>query len=412
VTDAAVVRARHADSAFVRACRGEPHDTVPVWFMRQAGRALPEYRAIRERHSFEEVVHTPELAAEVTLQPVRRYGTDAAILFSDIVTPAAALGIGVTIRPGVGPVVEEPFTTTADLARLRALEPEADLPFVLDTVSLLVEALDVPLIGFAGAPFTLASYLVEGGPSKSYSRTKALMYRDTMTWHRLLDKLAALTIASLRAQVERGASAVQLFDSWAGVLDPVDYDRHVRPHSARVLEELEDLGVPRIHFGVGTGELLGAMAAAGADVVGVDWRVPLDVGRARIPRGVGFQGNLEPAVCLGPWDQVAERARDVLERAAGAPDHVFNLGHGVMPETDPAVLERLVELVHREGRTDGERTGAPVPAAHGSVEGDEVPVVRAGEPRDAVAGARRAAEPEMAARDVATDVGNGDDGGH
>jgi uroporphyrinogen decarboxylase len=343
------VAGRFDDHPFLRACRGLPHDTVPVWFMRQAGRALPEYRAVRERHAFEEVVHTPDLAAEVTLQPVRRYGVDAAILFSDIVTPVQGLGIGVHIQPGVGPVVDEPFRRPGDVDRLRALEPDEDVPFVLDTVSLLVDELEVPLIGFAGAPFTLASYLIEGGPSKSYSRTKALMYTDEPTWHRLLERLADITLASLRAQVARGASAVQLFDSWAGALAPVDYERYALPHSHRILEGLADLGVPRIHFGVATGELLGLMARAGADVVGVDWRVPLDEGRRRVPDGVGVQGNLEPAVCLGPWDTVEARVRDVLRRAGGRPDHVFNLGHGVLPATDPAILEAVVDLVHREG---------------------------------------------------------------
>jgi uroporphyrinogen decarboxylase len=349
VTDAAEVRERHADGPFLRACRGEPHDAVPVWFMRQAGRALPEYRAVRERHLFEAVVHTPELATEVTLQPVRRYGVDAAILFSDIVTPVQSIGVGVTIEPGIGPVVEQPFRSLADLDRLRPLEPAQDVPFVLETVDLLVAELDVPLIGFAGAPFTVASYLVEGGPSRSYTRTKALMYEDELTWHRLLDRLASITLASLQAQIECGASAVQVFDSWAGVLSPLDYDRYVLPHSARVMEGLEDLGVPRIHFGVGTGELLMSMGRAGADVVGVDWRVPLDVARTRVPDGVAVQGNLEPAVCLAPWEQVEERVLDVLDRAAGRPDHVFNLGHGVLPETDPAVLEAIVHLVHERG---------------------------------------------------------------
>jgi uroporphyrinogen decarboxylase len=341
---------RFDDHHFVRACRGLPHDTVPVWFMRQAGRALGEYRAIRERHSFEEVVHTPELAAEVTLQPVRRYGVDAAILFSDIVTPVQGMGIGVEIKPGVGPVVDRPFRTPADVDRLRPLEPDDDVPFVLDTVSILVRELDVPLIGFAGAPFTLASYLIEGGPSKSYTRTKGLMFGDEQTWHQLLEKLADITLASLRSQVERGASAVQLFDSWAGALHPADYERYVLPHSRRIFDELAALEVPRIHFGVATGELLGLMARAGADVVGVDWRVPLDEGRRRIPEGVGFQGNLEPAVCLGPPELVASRVRDVLRLAGGRPDHIFNLGHGVLPATDPAVLQRVVELVHEEGQ--------------------------------------------------------------
>ena len=348
--DPAAIRHRHADGPFIRACRGEAHDTVPVWFMRQAGRALGEYRAIRERHSFEEVIHTPDLAAEVTLQPIRRYGTDAAILFSDIVTPLQGLGIGVTIEPGVGPVVEQPFRAATDLDRLRPLVPEEDVPYVLETVDHLVDELDVPLIGFAGAPFTLASYLVEGGPSRSYSRTKAMMFRDELTWHRLMDLLAEVTLASLRAQVAHGASAVQLFDSWAGALAPIDYERYVLPHTTRILEGLEDLEVPRIHFGVATGELLTLMAQAGADVVGVDWRVPLAEGRRRIPEGVGFQGNLEPAVCLGPWEHVAERVRDVLAQAGGRPDHVFNLGHGVLPETDPAILRKVVELVHERGQ--------------------------------------------------------------
>jgi uroporphyrinogen decarboxylase len=360
VTDPAAVRARHADGPFVRACRGLPHERVPVWFMRQAGRALPEYRAVREQHGFEEVVHTPELAAEVTLQPVRRYGTDAAILFSDIVTSVQGIGVGVHIEPGVGPVVDQPLRTPADLERLRPLEPDLDVPYVLETVSILADELDVPLIGFAGAPFTVASYLVEGGPSRSYTRTKAMMFAEEGLWHRLMERLTDITIATLRAQVGRGASAVQLFDSWAGALSPTDYERYVLPHSGRVLAELADLEVPRIHFGVSTGELLGLMAHAGADVVGVDWRTPLDEARQRIPEGVGTQGNLEPAVCLGPWEQVEARTRDVLARAGGRPDHVFNLGHGVLPPTDPSVLERVVELVHREGvvRTADHRAAA------------------------------------------------------
>ncbi|MEX2562623.1 MAG: uroporphyrinogen decarboxylase [Nitriliruptoraceae bacterium] len=348
MTDVTAVR-RHADSPFIRAARGEPHDIVPVWFMRQAGRALAEYRAIRERHSFEEVVHTPEVAAEVTLQPVRRYGVDAAILFSDIVTPLQAIGVGIEIKPGVGPVVAEPFRAEADLRRLRPLEPDEDISYVLDTVGIVAGEIDVPLIGFAGAPFTLASYLVEGGPSRSYTKTKALMFSDEATWHRMMDHLAGIVAASLRAQVERGAAAVQLFDSWAGALHPADYERYVLPHSRRILASLADLDVPRIHFGVGTGELLGLMAAAGADVVGVDWRVELAEGRRRIPDGVGFQGNLEPAVCLAPWPQVEARVNDVLSAADGRVDHIFNLGHGVLPATDPAVLARIVELVHRVG---------------------------------------------------------------
>ena len=343
----------HPDSPFLAACRGGAHDRVPVWFMRQAGRALAEYRAIREEHSFHDVVMTPELTAEVTTQPVRRYGVDAAILFSDIVTPVMSMGVGVEIRAGVGPVIEQPLRTRADLERIRPFEPDVDAPFVGAAVAMLARDLPVPLIGFAGAPFTVASYLVEGGPSKAYARTKALMYGEPGLWHDLMERLADVTLASLRAQVAAGAEAVQLFDSWAGALNPLDYATHVLPHSARILAELAELGVPRIHFGVGTGELLGLMAAAGADVVGVDWRVPLDDGVARLPVDVSFQGNLEPAVCLGGWQVTAPRVRDVLARAGGSPRHVFNLGHGVLPAIDPGVLREVVDLVHAEGRTDG-----------------------------------------------------------
>ncbi|HEX2028630.1 MAG TPA: uroporphyrinogen decarboxylase [Nitriliruptorales bacterium] len=338
------------DAEFLAACRGEPHDRVPVWFMRQAGRSLPEYRAVRARHSMREIITTPELAAEVTLQPTRRYAVDAAILFSDIVTPLAAVGVDLDIDPGVGPVVAEPFRRPADVERLRPLEPDEDIAYVLDTVRTLVDQLAVPLICFAGAPFTLASYLVEGGPSKSHARTKALMFQDPATWHALLDRLAEIGLASLRAQVEAGAAAVQLFDSWAGALTPDDYETSVLPATRRVLHGLDDLDVPRIHFGVGTGELLPLMAAAGADVVGVDWRVPLDVARRRLAgHRVAVQGNLDPAHCLAPWAVVETKVRDVLRRSEGAPGYVFNLGHGVLPDTDPAVLTRMVDLVHAEG---------------------------------------------------------------
>ena len=341
-----------AESPFLAACRGEPHDTMPVWFMRQAGRALPEYRAIRREHGFQDVVHTPDLAAEVTLQPVRRYGVDAAILFSDIVTPVQAIGLPVVIRKGIGPVLDDPIRTPGDLDRLRPIDPEADAPYVLETVRILARELgDTPLIGFAGAPFTLASYLVEGRPSKTYAHTKALMYGDEATWSALMDVLADIVAAHLRAQVDAGARAVQLFDSWAGALLPVDYERHVLPWSRRILEGLADLGVPRIHFGVGTGELLGLMADAGADVVGVDWRVPMATGRQRVPAGVATQGNLDPTVVLGPVELVERRVRDLLDEIGDRPDHVFNLGHGVLPGTDPDVLARVVELVHAEGRT-------------------------------------------------------------
>ena len=323
--------------------------------MRQAGRSLPEYRAIRGSGSILEAIADPELSAEITLQPVRRYGVDAAILYSDIVVPVAAIGFGVDVAPGIGPVVEQPFTRAADLERLRPLDPEADTPYVLETVRILARELPVPLIGFAGAPFTVASYLIEGRPSRTYTKTKALMHGDPALWHTMMERLADLAIVSLRSQIDNGAVAVQIFDSWAGTLSPPDYEAFVLPHSQRVFAEIADRDVPRIHFGVGTGELLGLMASAGADVVGVDWRVPLDVARSRVPDRVALQGNLDPALAFAPWEVVADATRDVLRRNAGHPGHIFNLGHGVMPETDPSVLERVVELVHTEGRCDGVR---------------------------------------------------------
>jgi uroporphyrinogen decarboxylase len=335
-----------ADAPFLLACRRQPTAHTPVWFMRQAGRSLPEFRALRERHDFFDVVHSPELTAEVTLQPVHRLGVDAAILFSDIVTPAAAIGIDVEIKPGVGPVFASPFRCAADLARLRPLEPSEDIPYVIEAVRMLVKELAVPLIGFAGAPFTIASYFVEGGPSRDYTRTKALMHSEPVLWRLLLDRLADLSLASLRAQVEAGAAAVQVFDSWAGALGPDEYESHVLPASRRIFDGLADLGVPRIHFGVGTGELLALMAEAGADVVGVDWRVPIDQAWDRIGRQRAVQGNLDPAICLAPWDVVTARTQRILDAVDGAPGHVFNLGHGVLPDTDPDVLARLVEYVH------------------------------------------------------------------
>jgi len=321
--------------------------------MRQAGRSLPEYRALRGEGSILDAIQDPGLSAEITLQPVRRYGVDAAILFSDIVVPAAAIGFGVDVTPGIGPVVAEPFRSADDLRRLRPFEPEVDAPYVAETVRLAVKELDgTPLIGFAGAPFTVASYLIEGRPSRTYGRTKAMMHGAPDLWRTLLDRLADMAITSLLSQVEAGASAIQLFDSWAGALSPDVYEDLVMPASAKVFAALEATGVPRIHFGVGTGELLALMGAAGADVVGVDWRVPLDVARDRLP-GKAVQGNLDPAVCLAPWEVVAERTRDVLRRNGGRPGHIFNLGHGVLPELDPEVLKAVVDLVHEEGRCDG-----------------------------------------------------------
>jgi uroporphyrinogen decarboxylase len=338
-----------AGSPFLAACRSQPHEHVPVWFMRQAGRSLPEYRAIRGEGSILDAIQQPDLATEITLQPVRRYGVDAAILYSDIVVPAFAIGFGVDVVPGIGPVIQQPFTGRDDLRRFRPLDPEADTPYVLETVRNLASALEVPLIGFAGAPFTVASYLVEGQPSRTYLKTKALMHGDPQLWAELLDQLADMAVASLRSQVEAGASALQVFDSWAGALSPVDYERFVLPASSKVFAGVADLGVPRIHFGVGTGELLPLLAKAGADVVGVDWRVPLDEARRRVGDGVALQGNLDPAVLFAGWDAVAAETCAVLAANGGHPGHVFNLGHGVLPETDPAVLEQVVALVHEEG---------------------------------------------------------------
>ncbi len=288
----------------------------------------------------------PDLITEITLQPVRRYGVDAAILFSDIVVPLRAVGIDVDIRPGVGPVIDQPIRDESDLVRLRDLEPPS-VSFITEAVRALVGELGgTPLIGFAGGPFTLACYLVDGGPSKSFDRTKSLMYGNPALWRLLLDRLADITISFLQAQIAAGVSAVQLFDSWAGIVSPEDYRRSVLPFSSRIFTALEASGVPRIHFGVGTGELLGLLSEAGADVVGVDWRVPLDEAVPRVAPGRALQGNLDPAVLLAPWPVIEQRAREVLARGRTAEGHVFNLGHGVLPETDPDVLARLTDLVH------------------------------------------------------------------
>ena len=333
---------------FLAACRRQPAAHLPVWFMRQAGRSLPEYREARREGSILQSIRTPELATEITLQPVRRYGVDAAILFSDIVVPIAAVGFGLDVKAGVGPVVDQPFRGPSDLDRLRPLEPEADIPYVLETVRLLRRELEVPLIGFAGGPYTLASYLIEGGPSRDHLLTKTMMWREPELFGALLDRLATMALASLRAQVAAGAQAIQLFDSWIGSLSPADYRRHVLPASRRVFGGLADLGVPRIHFGVGTGQLLELMAEAGADVVGVDWRVPLDSARERLGTGVALQGNLDPAVILAGWDATRAEAADVIARGGGR-GHVFNLGHGVLPESDPGVLAELVRFCHEAG---------------------------------------------------------------
>jgi uroporphyrinogen decarboxylase len=349
---AAFAPGRFDDSPFIRACRRQAVPRVPVWFMRQAGRSLPEYRAARGPGSILDAIAQPELVAELTRQPVDRYGTDAAIFFSDIVVPAAAVGFGVDVAPGTGPVVAQPFRSAADLARLRPLEPEVDTPYVIEAVKLLSQSLDVPLIGFAGGPFTVASYLVEGGPSKNFTKVKALMHADPALWHHLVERLTDMAVASLRSQLDAGASAIQVFDSWAGILSPKHYAELVLPATQRLFADLQAShpSTPTILFGVGTGELLGLMATAGTSVVGVDWRVPLDEARLRVGPNKAVQGNLDPALCLGSWEVAAAETREILVRAGTTPGHIFNLGHGVLPETDPGILHQVVELVHREGR--------------------------------------------------------------
>ncbi len=332
------------DSVFLRATRGEPVPHAPVWFMRQAGRSLPEYLKVREGVGMLESCMNPELVVEITLQPVRRYGVDAAIFFSDIVLPLKAVGVDLDIVPGVGPVVANPVRTLADVEAIPDLTAE-HVPFITEAVRGLVSQLgSTPLIGFAGAPFTVASYLVEGGPSKEHAKTKAMMFGAPEVWDALMRKIAGIAAAYLEVQVEAGASAVQLFDSWAGALTPADYEALVMPHSARVLEQAGSLGVPRIHFGVGTSNLLTLMGEAGADVVGVDWRTPL---ASAIPL-VGdraVQGNLDPTLVFAPTDVMTARAAEILEAGRAAKGHIFNLGHGVIPSTDPDQLKRLTDFV-------------------------------------------------------------------
>ena len=313
--------------------------------MRQAGRSLPEYRRLKENHSILDLCRKPDLATEVTLQPVERLGVDAAILFSDIVVPLMGLGIEVDIVPGTGPVFAEPVRNKADVARIRPLDAEADVSFVLETIRQLVPELKVPLIGFSGAPFTLACYLIEGGPSKDHARTKALMYSEPQTWRDLMMRLAEMVVAYARAQVGAGAQAIQLFDSWIGTVGRDDFDTHIKSAVLHIVDGLNDLGVPRIYFGLAAGELLPSFGTLGADVLGIDWRIPLDDARARVGPDLALQGNLDPAACLAPWEVLEMKALEVLRRGGGS-GHIFNLGHGVLPQTDPAALKRLVDLVH------------------------------------------------------------------
>ncbi|MBO9554560.1 uroporphyrinogen decarboxylase [Cellulomonas sp.] len=344
-----LVDGRTTNSPLVRAYSGERPERRPVWFMRQAGRSLPEYRAAREGTAMLEACLTPALASEITLQPVRRHDVDAAIFFSDIVVPLKLAGVDVEIKPGVGPVMGAPVRTADDVARLRDLGPltAEQLAPVAEGVALTVGALGgTPLIGFAGAPFTLAAYLVEGGPSRDHLAARTLMHADPATWTALTEWAADVTGAFLRAQVLAGASAAQLFDSWAGSLGLADYTAHVAPASARALGSIADLGVRKVHFGTGTSELLVAMRDVGADVVGVDYRLPLDEANRRLGGSTPLQGNVDPALLAAPWPVLEAHVRDVVARGEAAPGHVVNLGHGVPPETDPDVLTRVVQLVH------------------------------------------------------------------
>jgi uroporphyrinogen decarboxylase len=343
-----------ADPLLTRACRRERVERTPVWFMRQAGRSLPEYRELRKRFGLFEICREPELCAEVTLQPVRAHGVDAAVLFADIMLPVLGMGVDVELVESVGPVVAEPVESAEDVARLRVPDPEESVPFVLETIRLVRGELPVEkaVIGFAGGPFTVAGYLIEGKPTREFVRTKQCMYGAPDVWHGLMEKLADTFVLYLQAQARAGTDVVQLFDSWVGALSVEDYREFVAPYSARVLEAVE---VPTIHFGTGTAHLLADMAEVGGDVIGLDWRVPIEQGWATVGWDRGVQGNLDPALLLGPFERVEAATVRILDAVGGRPGHIFNLGHGVLPDTDPAALRRLVELVH-------ERTAVEVAA--------------------------------------------------
>lgn len=316
--------------------------------MRQAGRHLPEYRDVRGKGSILDVLRDPDRVTEITLQPVHRYGVDAAILYSDIVVTAHAVGFGIDVVEGVGPMAESPLRTPADLDRLRPLEPEVDTPWVTAAVKQCVSELDIPLIGFAGAPFTVASYLIEGRPSRDHLQTKQLMHTDPQLFAAIADRLADHAITHLHAQVSAGVSAVQLFDSWVGALSPSDFQRFVFEPTTKIITAAKSMGVPVIYFGVGTSELLSLMAKTGADVLGVDWRVPLDSAWSRIGYDRAIQGNLDPALCLSPWPEVKQGIDDILAAAGDRAGHIFNLGHGVLPPTDPATMQQVVDYVHAQ----------------------------------------------------------------
>jgi uroporphyrinogen decarboxylase len=344
---------KHDGSLFIRACRRQEVERTPIWLMRQAGRSLPEYRALRGKWSLEEIVAQPELCAEVTLQPVRRLGVDAAVMFADIMLPLRGMGVDFDLVESVGPVIARPVRTAADVAELRTPPAAESVPQVLRAIGLVSRESPVPVIAFSGGPFTLASYIIEGRPSRDFLVTKEFMYREPQAFDSLLGKLAGVMAEYLSAQVRAGAAALQLFDSWAGALSPADYEARVLPHTKHIFAATRALGVPRVHFGTSTAGLLGLIAKSGADVISLDWRIALDEGWGRVGHDLGVQGNLDPAAMLGPRDVMAAAAKDVLRRAGRRPGHVFNLGHGVLPATPLENLQALVETV---------REGVPAPA--------------------------------------------------
>jgi uroporphyrinogen decarboxylase len=338
------------EERILAACRLQPVDATPVWYMRQAGRCLAEYRELRQRYDILTMARNPELCTLVTLMPVERFGVDAAVMYADIMLPLDGMGVPFSIEPDIGPIVHDPIRTAEDVERIRVVEAAEATPYVFEAIRLIRKELDgkTALVGFSGSPFTLACYLIEGRPSRDYGKAKAFMYGQPELWHRLMEKVTEVVVRYLREQARAGAQALQLFDSWVGMLGPEVYEELVQPYSRRIFEEVRATGVPTIHFGTGASSLLEQMAAVGPDMVSVDWRVPLDVAWERIGPDKGIQGNLDPTVLLAGWDAIESRARDVLRRADGRPGHIFNLGHGVLQETDPDQLTRLAELVHTE----------------------------------------------------------------
>jgi uroporphyrinogen decarboxylase len=337
---------KQKNDTFLRACRGEKTDYVPVWYMRQAGRSQPEYRALKEKYSLFEITHQPELCAYVTRLPVEQYHVDAAILYKDIMSPLPAIGVDVEIKAGVGPVIANPIRSLADVEKLGEIHPEEDVPYVLETIKLLTtEQLNVPLIGFAGAPFTLASYMIEGGPSKNYNKTKAFMYAEPKAWFALMDKLADMTIRYVKAQIRAGANAIQIFDSWVGAVNVDDYRTFIKPTMARIFAALREENVPLIMFGVGASHLAKEWNDLPLDVIGLDWR--LSIRKAR-EKGItkALQGNLDPAVLLAPWEVIEKRVKQILDEGMEQPGYIFNLGHGIFPEIQPETLKRLTAFIH------------------------------------------------------------------